>query len=215
MFIDLHIHEKTYSLDSKLSLADIVSAARARGLDAVCITDHDDLRIRDMAHQYSKDIGFPIFVGVEYYSLDGDLVTFGVDRIPDQRIPAQDYIDYVQQQGGVCYSAHPFRCNRRGLEEKLAVVRGLAGAEVLNANTCLEENTKALRWAEKLHLPQIGASDAHFAQRVGQYATYFPQNITNEAQLIAALKEGNCRAAYWTPQGYRLWDGTPFSQNEK
>lgn len=207
MFIDLHIHEKTFSLDSKISLQDIVNAAKERGLDAVCITDHDHLGIREEAHRFSKEIGYPIFVGVEYYSLDGDLVTFGVNSIPDTRIPAQEYINYVTSQGGVCYSAHPYRNNKRGLENKLATITGLVGAEVLNANTCREENNQAIEMAQKLGMQQIGASDAHFYDRVGFYATYFPQQIKSEEDLINALKEGKCKAAYWTPNGYQILHG--------
>ena len=43
MFIDLHMHECTYSKDSHLKLEEIVELAKKRGLGAVCITDHDDI----------------------------------------------------------------------------------------------------------------------------------------------------------------------------
>lgn len=206
MIIDLHVHESTFSKDSHISLADIVKAARQRGLDAICITDHDSLEIREKAKQYALEIGFPIFVGVEYYSLDGDLVTFGIDTIPNKRIPAQQYIDYVNSRDGVCYSAHPFRSNNRGLAEKLTIVTGLVGVEVLNANTCDEENNRAIESARLLGMQQLGASDAHKFERVGHYATYFPDVITSEAELVAALKKGLCKAVRWTNEGYRQVD---------
>ena len=41
MLIDMHLHERTFSLDSHLSLEQIVTIAKAKGLDGVCITDHD------------------------------------------------------------------------------------------------------------------------------------------------------------------------------
>ena len=37
MWIDLHVHEKSFSKDSLLSLEEIASIARQRGLDGVCI----------------------------------------------------------------------------------------------------------------------------------------------------------------------------------
>ena len=37
MFIDMHMHEKTYSKDSFLSLDEIVQIAKEKGLGAVCI----------------------------------------------------------------------------------------------------------------------------------------------------------------------------------
>lgn len=207
MFIDLHIHEKTFSSDSMLSLEEIVKEAKEKGLDAVCITDHDDLRIMDKAHKYSKEINYLIFVGVEYYSLDGDLITFGVKEIPKERIPAYEYIEYIKKQGGICYSAHPFRNNRRGLENKLFTTKGLVGAEVLNGNTIKEENITAFEAVKKIGLQELGASDAHFRNRVGVYATYFPQNIETEKDLINALKENKCKAAYWTENGYKIFNG--------
>ena len=65
MFIDLHMHEKTCSKDSFLALDEMVELAKKRGLDAICITDHDSMGLREYAEEYSKRIGFPIFVGVE------------------------------------------------------------------------------------------------------------------------------------------------------
>lgn len=46
MLVDMHLHEKTFSTDSFLSLDEIVSIAKAKGLDAVCITDHDSMGLR-------------------------------------------------------------------------------------------------------------------------------------------------------------------------
>ena len=46
MFIDLHIHEMSYSKDSYLSLEEIVSIAKQHGLGAVCITDHDCMGLK-------------------------------------------------------------------------------------------------------------------------------------------------------------------------
>ena len=64
MFIDLHIHEKTYSKDSFLSLEEIVELAKERGLDAICITDHDSMGLREYAKEFTERTGFPVFVGI-------------------------------------------------------------------------------------------------------------------------------------------------------
>ena len=47
MFIDLHMHEKTFSKDSFLSLREMVDIARKKRLDGICITDHDDIGIKE------------------------------------------------------------------------------------------------------------------------------------------------------------------------
>ena len=135
MFIDLHMHECTYSKDSFLKLEEIVELAKKRGLGAVCITDHDDMGLKEYAAQYSEETGFPIFVGIEFFSLQGDIVAFGIEEYPKERVSAQEFIDLVKAQGGICFSAHPFRNNNRGLEENLKIVHGLDGVEVLNGST--------------------------------------------------------------------------------
>ena len=161
MLVDMHLHECTYSTDSFLHLEEIVSIARQKGLDAICITDHDSMGLRERAEAYSREIGYPIFVGVEFFSLWGDITAWGIDGIPDQRVSAQDLIDLVREKDGFCASCHPFRSNNRGLREHLRDVHGLDGAEVLNGSTPLEENRTAPRFCRELGLKAIGASDAH------------------------------------------------------
>ena len=140
MLIDLHMHESTFSSDSFLSLEEIVRIARQRGLEGICITDHDSMGLRDAAGAFSRETGFPIFTGVEFYSLEGDIVAFGIDDIPPRRVGAQAFVDHVKRQGGVCFSAHPFRDNNRGLEENLLKVQGLDGIEAFNGSASAPEN---------------------------------------------------------------------------
>ena len=73
MLVDMHLHECTCSLDSHTNLEQMVTIAREKGLDAVCITDHDSMGLREYAEEYARKNNFPIFVGVEYYSLQGDI----------------------------------------------------------------------------------------------------------------------------------------------
>ena len=97
MFIDMHMHEMTCSKDSFLKLDQIVSIAREKGLGAVCITDHDSMGLRDYAAEYSRKVDFPIFVGIEFFSLQGDIVAFGIEDYPRERVSAQEFIDLVKK----------------------------------------------------------------------------------------------------------------------
>lgn len=202
MLVDLHLHEKTCSSDSFLSLDEIVSEARRRGLDGVCITDHDSMGLRDYAEDYARRTGFPIFVGVEYFSLQGDITAWGIDTFPDHRIDAQDFIDQVNRSGGFCVSCHPFRNNNRGLEENLGSVQGLHGVEVLNGSTTLEANRTALQWCRRLGLQPIGSSDAHVTKQVGKYATWLPQRVETVEELAALLRSQPVLPAMWNGSGY-------------
>ena len=207
MFIDLHVHERAFSLDSKMSLAEIVEKARNMGMGAVCISDHDSLGIREEAARYSREVGFPIFVGVEVLTVQGDIVAYGIPYAFQPRtIDAQEFINYVHCNGGACFSAHPFRNNQRGLEEHLAVVQRLAGVEVLNGSTSLEANRTALEYSRKYGIQPLGASDAHDTQQLGKYVTYFPEEPRDLQDFIRILRSGKCRPAVWENGEFRIVD---------
>ena len=207
MLVDMHIHESTCSSDSKMVLREIVETARERGLDAVCITDHDSMGLKEFAEAYSEETGFPIFVGVEYYSLWGDITAFGIDRLPEQRISGQEFVDQVNEAGGFCIACHPFRNNNRGFEEHLWDIRGLHGVEVLNGSTDMEANKKALEICRARGMQAVGASDAHWTGQLGKYATMLPGSPRNLEEFVTALHKGGLRpAVYEEGRGYQIVD---------
>lgn len=206
MFIDLHMHEKRYSLDSTLALEEIVEISKKRGLDAICITDHDSMGLREYAEEYSKKTGFPIFVGIEYFSLQGDILAFGIDHYPEDRISAQEFIDYVHEQGGVVVSAHPFRHNRRGLEGYLDILKGVDAIEILNGSTLPDAAMVAVQYARKYGFAITGGSDCHYPDKVGICATYFPNEIKTMDDLISAIRNRECQPAFHQDYSYYIWD---------
>ena len=183
-----------------------MAVARARGLDGICITDHDSMGLKAHAEQYSRETGFPIFVGVEYYSLWGDITAWGIDGFPLERVAAQEFIDHVRGQGGFCVSCHPFRDNNRGLAGHLRDVKGLNGVEVLNGSTSAEHNLQALEYCRELKLSPIGASDAHWLSQLGKYATWLPEKVDNLADFVRILHTGECRPAILGANGYHFAD---------
>ena len=206
MFIDTHMHEMTYSKDSFLKLDQMVRIAKDRGLGGICITDHDSMGLREYAAEYSERTGFPIFVGIEFFSLQGDIIAFGIDDYPEERIPAQEFIDLVKRQGGVCFAAHPFRNNNRGLEEHLREVRGLDGLEVLNGSTSIEACRKAAEFALDLGLFTLGSSDCHVPEKMGVCATYFPEEVHNMQEFLTVFKKGDMKPARYDGGAYRVID---------
>lgn len=206
VFIDLHVHEKNYSTDSFLSLEEIVTLAKKRGLDAVCITDHESMGLRKAAEEYSKKSGFPIFVGIEFYSLQGDILAFGIEEYPKERIDAQEFIDMVHAQGGVVISAHPFRHNRRGLETHIDELRDLDAIEILNGSTLPDATMKAVEYAKKWNLAVTGGSDCHYPEKVGVCATYFPREIRTTEELVDAIRNHECKPAYCQDYKCHVWD---------
>lgn len=191
MIIDLHMHERTFSGDSKINLTEMVFEAKRKGLDGMCITDHDQIGLTEYAKYISEKENFPIFVGVEYLTTEGDVLAFGIDEMPERmHMRAQDFINWVNEQGGVTIAAHPFRSNSRGLGEELLTVKGLTGIEVLNGSATYDENKKAMEYCERLGLQATGASDCHNLQALGRYATRLSSPCSTVDELVDVLKNG-------------------------
>lgn len=67
MFIDTHMHEMTCSKDSFLKLEQMVEIAREKGLGAICITDHDDMGLKEYAEEYAKKPDFRSLSGLSFF----------------------------------------------------------------------------------------------------------------------------------------------------
>ena len=156
MVIDTHIHERQHSPDSRADIFGIVRQARSVGLDGVCITNHDDHQIRAVARELSRQLDFLIIPGCEVLTYQGDVIVFGVEQLPGEKVHARELVDYVNSCGGVAIAAHPFRSNNRGLGKLIAEIPGLSGAEGFNGNTCLAENLLTCELAAQCGLPLFG-----------------------------------------------------------
>lgn len=188
MFIDTHMHCLEGSPDSFIKIAEIVEQAKQLGLDAICITDHDNNSVREYAQAFSQDSGFKIFVGAEILTYEGDIVVFGLEELPKEKLHAQELIDLVESKGGVTIAAHPFRENNRGCGQYLKELKGLTAVEVFNGSTKAYNNLYAFGTAIEMGVATVAASDCHEVETVGRYCTGFLDTIETEADLIGAIR---------------------------
>lgn len=202
MIIDLHFHTRQYSPCSQIDIEEGIKRGKDIGLDGICITDHDTYDAHIYAKELEKKYGIKVIVGVEILTYEGDILCFGIDEVPKNKMHAQELIDHIKNQGGVTISAHPFRNNGRGMGNYIKNVKGLNAIEVFNGNTSYENNLKALNLSQKLNIPCVGASDAHKLENVGKYATKFFDVIENETDLIEAIKLGRVEPVFYD---YNRW----------
>ena len=217
MLIDMHLHQDRHSFDSRVSLEEIIEEAKAKGLDGICITDHDNMDLKEMISDFYRD-DLKIFVGTEILTTEGDILVVGLDEMPvydpDDRaslLTPSELLKLVHEAGAIAISAHPYRNNNRGLGDNIYKYHSeadwaLTAVEVLNGSTPFNENYKALMTAEESFLGTTGGSDAHVRNRVGLMATYFPYEINTEAELIQALKNGDSQAVYYENGSYHRFD---------
>lgn len=204
MKVDLHLHDNKYSTDSHISIEEIVKEAKRKGLDGIALTNHENPDVVKEIDQLVEKYDFVIFPGVEYLTKDGDIIAFGIDKLPDEQMSAQEFIEYVDRFGGTCTVAHPYRTNNRGLEDKLYTVKGLTAIEGYNGSTSDYHNGLAVKAGKELGIQVIGSSDAHVVEKVGVYATLLPYKVKNVKELIEALKTNRCKPLKYVNNNYEI-----------
>jgi predicted metal-dependent phosphoesterase TrpH len=203
LLIDLHVHTRPLSHDSLLTADEAVQLARDRGLDAICLTEHDFFWDADEVRAIFRRHSFPVFPGVELNTEDGHFVVFGLREWVYGMHRTSELAALVQEQGGVIIAAHPYR---RQLPFELlkdgdwteAMARAAANPayahvtamESHNGRGSARENAFAQELAERLALPRVAASDSHEPKDIGVCATDFSRAVTTVEDLIAELKAG-------------------------
>ena len=190
MLIDLHVHS-SISPCSRLSLAEILSHARSRGLDGVCLTDHDTMAAQWEVREGVQPDGLLVLVGMEYATSQGDFLLFGPFEELAPGLSAREVLTVVDQAGGAAVAAHPCRLARP--TDREVVAAGLVHAlEIVNGRNTAEENRMAGNWPYRYALPAVGGSDAHTLAELGRRPTRFLTPVTSRTDLIRALRRGQC-----------------------
>ena len=203
MIIDLHIHTSRYSSCSRLDPDELMVAAREKGLDGVCLTEHQVVWPREEAEELAARHNLKVFRGVEVTTTAGDVLVFGLEESV-QGVPTPEELSaLVEAAGGIMILAHPFRGFLVfGFSElsmsvdqaaALPVMSLVQGLEVCNIRVTDQENDFARAVAQRLGLLQTGGSDAHSAEEVGACLTVFDEDLADEAALVEALKAGRFR----------------------
>ena len=101
-----------------------------------------------------------------------------------------DVLKASAECGAVAVPCHPGR-PRVGMfahVDNLGVPPGVRIVETRNGGSRDNEDDISMAMANKLGYLGIGGSDSHIVSHVGRCATRFPDNISNEAELVAALR---------------------------
>lgn len=188
MRADLHLHSR-HSPDSTLDPREIAQLAKARGLKAVAITDHNTVAGHAAMRDACAQEGLLFIPGIEVTSTEGHILAYGVKEAPQSGRTAVETIEEIHALGGIASAAHPERVYT-GLSTDVVRAAKFDAVEAFNSQSAVHHNAKARMVAEELRLPITGGSDAHAPYRVslGYLTMDLEPESTDEA--IAQILKG-------------------------
>ncbi len=194
--VELHAHS-SLSYDGRDEIDLLLEQASAVGLDALAITDHDEIDASLAAAERADEYGLVGIPGIEISSAAGHVLGLGVT----ERVPAGlsfgETLDRIREQGGVAVVPHPFQKSRSG------VMANITGSELAEADAIEVYNSrlltgrgnrKAQQFAERRGLPQTAGSDAHISEMVGQAVTRIDTDERSTAAILDAIRDGRTSA---------------------
>jgi predicted metal-dependent phosphoesterase TrpH len=185
MKIDMHCHS-THSADGEMSVKELLKHAKKIGLDGVAITDHNEIDGALEAYEIAKDLGVLVVRGMEISSRDGHVLAYGITEIVPSRLSATETQQYIQDLGGICVAAHPFRWYT-GLKRKALKLTDFHAIEACNGRSLSSTNKKVERIASKMNKSITGGSDAHIVSEIGSCITIIDEPCEREEDVLDAV----------------------------
>ena len=184
--IDMHLHTSR-SFDCLNDPLALLDAATARGVDMLCVTDHNEIAT---ALELKERFPDRIIAGEEVKTAEGvDVIGLFLTRLIPKGTPARQTCDLIHEQGGLVYVPHPFARGKGGGGAILDVIADQVDA-VEGFNGRLHDqrlNQQAVAWARARNLPLGAGSDAHTLAEVGRTYAELPAFADDAASFRAAL----------------------------
>lgn len=186
--IDLHVHTH-YSYDGLIKPEELFFYAKKAGLDGVAITDHDRI---DGALKMAKEMKELLIIpGIEVSSLNGHIIGLNIQEPVPKNLSPEETVDKIHELGGLAVACHPKATLKAGLGQRTS--RKFDAIEVINASAIpfKRSTEKAREIADKLCLPKVAGSDAHYAPEIGMAYIVVDAEL-NCDDVVKAIQGGFC-----------------------
>jgi len=181
--LDLHVHT-TGSPDAHTRPEDLPGIVNARGLDGVAITEHDHFNPPQLP-------GIIIVPGIEISSQQGHVLGLGVREEIPSRLSADETVQRIHEQSGIAIIPHPYDPVCECVKIAHLKVRPDA-VETMNADALSFRisNWLARRDARNFKLPEVGGSDSHIPQTIGDAYTVIDCASRDVKDILNAIRAG-------------------------
>jgi predicted metal-dependent phosphoesterase TrpH len=192
--VDMHSHTRL-SKDSLNNPRLLVETAAARGLQALCVTDHNGLA-QALTLAALPDLPIRVIPSEEVKTSEGEIIGYFLHELVPKGLSPEETVRRIHDQGGLTCVPHPFDRARSSSRLQTPALERLVAAgqidiiEVFNARaTFAADNRQALEFAQRHHLPMSAGSDAHTLVEVGRAYVEVPPFAT-AAEFLAGLRDG-------------------------
>ncbi|WP_435152817.1 PHP domain-containing protein [Haladaptatus sp. DFWS20] len=190
--VELHCHS-ALSHDGRDPVELLLEQAKAVGLDALAVTDHDEIDASLKAAELAPEYGLVGIPGMEITSRAGHVLGLGIEERVPPGLPFGETLDRIREQGGVAIVPHPFQKSRSGVAPNVTR-KELAQAdaiEVYNSRLLTGRgNRRAKSFAREYDVPMTAGSDAHISEMVGQAVTQIDVNTRDSRAILGAIVDG-------------------------
>ncbi len=147
----------------------IVATCKKRGIDRLCVTDHNTMRGAFAVAELAPEL---VILGEEIMTTQGELLGyFMTEEIPPGLSPMET-IERLRKQGAAISVSHPFDTHRNGhwnTADLTAILPYIDAIEVFNARCFTQKpNRQAQAFAAQHQLRGTVGSDAHSYIELGR-----------------------------------------------
>ena len=202
MLIDLHNHTWPRSHDSVLEPKDLAERAKAAGLDAFCLTEHDALWPEDEAQKIAEEVGITIIPGCEVSTDPGHILAWGMEKYVFGMHRVERLAQHVAERGGALIFAHPYRRQIAWKDNpedwEIAIQRALGSIamehvvalEILNGRGKERENRFSADLAAASGFQGTAGTDSHAVHDIGKVATLVRDRLDRDLARLGARTQG-------------------------
>jgi glycosyltransferase involved in cell wall biosynthesis len=189
--VDLHMHTD-HSPDCATPVDVLLDTAKARGLGAIAVTDHN---VISGAHEArDRADGIKVIVAEEVKTADqGEVIGLFIEEHIPRGMTLEETIAEIHRQGGLVYVPHPFDRMHAvpDYEHLLNVLEDVDAIEVFNARVAVKSfNEEAVKFARKYRIPGGAGSDSHVPQGLGSVRIRM-RDFDGPEEFLESLREAD------------------------
>ncbi|MGI8438699.1 MAG: glycosyltransferase [Thermoleophilaceae bacterium] len=190
--VDLHMHTD-HSPDCATPVDVLLDTARARGLGAIAVTDHNEISGALEARERTSD-ALKVIVAEEVKTArQGEVIGLFIEEKIARGMSLEETIAEIHRQGGLAYVPHPFDRMHTvpDYEHLLGVVEEIDAIEVFNPRVAFSAfNDEAARFAAKYRIAAGAGSDSHVAQGLGSVRIVM-RDFDGPEEFLASLRDAD------------------------